>query len=71
MERLKTEAERASYETGDIWAPYELRNMLLTAHMIADAAMARKESRGSHYREDYPEENPGLERPYIIQRQEN
>ena len=71
LERLKTEAERASYETGDIWAPYELRNMLLTAHMIADAAMARKESRGSHYREDYPEENPGLERPYIIQRQEN
>lgn len=36
----------------------ELDNMLLVAEMVAQAALERKESRGSHYREDYPEEDP-------------
>lgn len=31
-----------------------LENMLTTAHLVASAALARKESRGSHYRSDYP-----------------
>ena len=30
-------------------------NMLLTARLIIDCALRRKESRGSHYREDYPQ----------------
>lgn len=31
-----------------------LENMLTTARLVASAALARKESRGSHYRSDYP-----------------
>ncbi len=32
----------------------ELRNLLVVGRLISDAALARRESRGSHYRSDYP-----------------
>ncbi len=35
-------------------AANELRNLLVIGRLIAEAALARKESRGSHYRSDYP-----------------
>ena len=33
----------------------ELRNLLIVGRLIAEAALARRESRGSHYRSDYPQ----------------
>jgi len=38
----------------------ELTHMLTVAEAIARAAHQRKESRGGHYREDFPEKNPDL-----------
>ena len=35
----------------------ELKNMVIVAGLITTAAMIRKESRGTHYREDYPSVN--------------
>ncbi|MEP6537753.1 MAG: L-aspartate oxidase [Bryobacteraceae bacterium] len=34
---------------------YELRNIHSVAHLIARSALAREESRGGHYRSDFPE----------------
>jgi succinate dehydrogenase / fumarate reductase flavoprotein subunit len=41
---------------------FDLRNMLLVARIVADAALARRESRGAHQREDYPLLSPEWER---------
>lgn len=35
----------------------ELRNIILNAKLIVVAALARRESRGGHYREDFPNKN--------------
>ena len=35
----------------------ELKNMLLISEMICRAALLRTETRGSHYRRDFPEED--------------
>lgn len=38
----------------------EAENMLLVARTISSCALAREESRGAHYREDYPEKDDRL-----------
>lgn len=35
----------------------ELQNMVAVSRMVIKSALERKESRGSHYRSDYPDEN--------------
>jgi L-aspartate oxidase len=39
----------------------ETANMLLAAQLITTAALARKESRGGHFREDFPDRNNALD----------
>jgi succinate dehydrogenase/fumarate reductase flavoprotein subunit len=34
---------------------FDLRNMLLVARVVAEAALARTETRGAQQREDYPQ----------------
>jgi L-aspartate oxidase len=35
-----------------------IRNMMITGKLIAAAALKREESRGGHFRTDFPDENP-------------
>ena len=52
----------------DLRAGIELDNMLDVSSMITKAASLRAESRGSHYREDFPEKNKALEKSIILDR---
>ena len=45
-------------QPADLIRALELKNLLLVGELVARAALARKESRGGHFREDYPEWNP-------------
>ena len=40
---------------------FDLRNMLLVARAVAQAALARTETRGAQQREDYPQQSPDWE----------
>lgn len=52
-------------------ASYEFRNMVLLGRLMAEAALLRQESRGSHYREDFPQPSPEWERHVILAREED
>ena len=47
---------------------YELRNMHQVALLIAQAALAREESRGGHYRTDFPARLPQFEKHSLLTR---
>ncbi|RPF49674.1 L-aspartate oxidase [Thermodesulfitimonas autotrophica] len=47
----------------------EFRNMFDVAELIAEAALMRTESRGGHYRTDYPESKPRWRKHIILRRQ--
>ena len=47
-------------------ADYEARNLHTVLRLIASSALARKESRGAHYRADYPKKNEALRKHSVI-----
>ncbi|NPA63329.1 MAG: fumarate reductase subunit A [Methanococci archaeon] len=47
---------------------FELKNMLTVAKLITKSALYRKESRGAHYREDFPETKDEWKGNIIIQK---
>ncbi|MBV8707503.1 MAG: L-aspartate oxidase [Acidobacteriaceae bacterium] len=49
-------------------AHFELRNIHQVAFLIAQAAFAREESRGGHYRVDFPYKSAAFEKHSILQR---
>jgi L-aspartate oxidase len=57
--------QRRSEETA---AGMEVKNMLQVGELVAEAALARRESRGGHYRVDYPERNQRWQKHIIFRR---
>ena len=63
LQKLKARASKVSV-TGNIdfnpgWhTALDLKNLLTISEAIALAALERKESRGGHFREDYPDKDP-------------
>lgn len=54
--------------TGELRKLLQLYNLIVTGRMIGMAALERRESRGSHYRSDFPEVNPDMEHMFLMNR---
>jgi L-aspartate oxidase len=54
----------ASQDTLQCWA--EVRNLLDVAYLILNSALFRQESRGGHYRVDYPQTDPEWQNHTVI-----
>jgi len=48
---------------------YELNNLVLNARLMTEAALIREESRGAHFRTDYPEPSPAWEKHIIFRKE--
>ncbi|MEK3772843.1 L-aspartate oxidase [Paenibacillus sp. FSL R5-0887] len=46
---------------------YEFANMLTCCLLVTESALAREESRGAHYREDYPQRDDDQWRKHLLQ----
>ena len=51
-------------------ASWELCNMTLLARLMVESALARQESRGSHFRQDFPETRPDWEKHVALTQEE-
>jgi L-aspartate oxidase len=51
---------------GGTVADHERRNIATVLDLIGACALNRKESRGAHYRIDYPEKNPAFQKHSLI-----
>jgi L-aspartate oxidase len=72
VRQIRATVERTYRECPASHDLVELRNISLLGELIVRSALARRESRGLHYLEDYPETDPSLEgRDTILRRGED
>jgi len=64
-ETLKSGRYMAS-SVKDVWRLYECENLVDVGQMMLGAARLRKETRGSHYRSDAPNTDPGWSKSILI-----
>jgi L-aspartate oxidase len=70
-----TRAELDKWRSADannrLFTDWEDANLLLLSRAVTAAALAREESRGGHYRLDFPATNPAMAKPITIVRKAN
>jgi L-aspartate oxidase len=70
-----TRAELDKWRSADannrLFTDWEDANLLLLSRAVTAAALAREESRGGHYRLDFPATNPSMAKPITIVRKAN
>jgi L-aspartate oxidase len=59
---------RSASVSNRLFTDWEDANLLILSRAVTEAALARQESRGGHYRLDYPEANPAMAKPITIVR---
>ena len=62
---LKEQKESGSIK--DLKRSYHLYNAVISAMALVSLQKARKESRGSHYREDYPNNEEAFSSPLLVE----
>jgi succinate dehydrogenase / fumarate reductase flavoprotein subunit len=71
LEKLRARAANVSSEGGPAYNPgwhlaLDLRNIMLIADCVAQAALERQESRGGHTRDDFPQMSPEWRKVNVI-----
>ena len=64
---IERERVRAKSTDGDAWRHL---NLVTVAKLIARAALRREESRGGHFREDFPERDDRHWRVHVVDRRD-
>lgn len=64
--RTELEAWESGFSEPVTVAEHELNNMTLIGRLMASAAMARRESRGSHCRSDFPDTDPAWRKHIVL-----
>lgn len=59
---------RSASVSNRLFTDWEDANLLILSRAVTEAALARQESRGGHYRLDYPQANPEMAKPITIVR---
>ncbi|MBN1785859.1 MAG: FAD-binding protein [Candidatus Methanofastidiosa archaeon] len=65
----KAERQLKDVEACDLKTYFELRNMIVVLRAIALSSLTRTESRGAHFRKDYPNTDPQWKKAIIIDRE--
>ncbi len=60
--------EKLSFDK--IWQNLDLRNVLLSAELVLKTALYRRESRGAHYREDFPKTEENWKKNILVSKGE-
>ena len=69
LERLEEQLPHMRLEReSDLRKAFEMENLCLTARLVAQSALARRESRGQHFREDHPQQNDAWLRHVVVRR---